>query len=78
MFELLLAFKPWNDFRRWVSIEWNDTVFAIVLCILGVCICGLLLSFFKKAVNKGKLKWVSIVMIAILGGLIALLCVARY
>ncbi len=78
MFGLLLNFKPWVDFKQWVSNGWSDTVFTIVLCILCVCIGGLLLSFFKKAVNKGKLKWVNIVLIAILGGLLALLCFARY
>lgn len=78
MFGLLMDFKPWTDFRQWVSVVWSDAVFIIVICILGVCIGGLLLTFFKKAVNKGKLKWVNIVLIAIFAGLIALLCAARF
>ena len=78
MIGLLLDFKPWTDFKQWVSVEWSDTVFALVLCILGICIAGVLLTFFKKAVNKGKLKWANIVLIIILGGLIALFAFARY
>lgn len=69
----------WDDFSNWVTVEWSQTTFAIVISFLGIC--GLLsfLSFFKGNFNKGKkIKWGNLVLALFLFGLLAVISVAKY
>lgn len=77
MFSLLC--NIWVDFRNWVTNDWTQTTFLIVMCILGVL--GLLsfLAFFKQSFDKGKTpKWWKLIVALLLFGVIALLSWARY
>lgn len=69
----------WNDFSMWVSNEWSQMTFYIVISIL--CVLGLFgfLSFFKKSWDKGKRpKWGLLIVSALMFGLMALLFFARF
>ena len=69
----------WTSFRKWVTVDWNPTTFYIVISVIGVCILFLLLGFLKGNYNKGKkIKWGNIVLLVLLGGVMGLLCYARF
>ncbi len=68
----------WDKFSQWVSFEWSQLTFILVVCAL--LIMGLLafLAFFKKSVNKDKRpKWGMLVLAIILFGLAAVLFFAN-
>ena len=68
----------WDKFSQWVSFEWSQLTFILVVGAL--LIMGLLafLAFFKKSVNKDKRpKWGMLVLAIILFGLAAVLFFAN-
>ncbi|MBR1890826.1 MAG: hypothetical protein IJ817_04050 [Clostridia bacterium] len=69
----------WTNFRKWVSVDWSDRTFYIVLSVLGVCMLLLLVSFFKANINKGKsIKWVNLVLLIIIAAILTVLSIARF
>lgn len=68
----------WDKFSRWVSYEWSNLTFILVVCAL--LIMGLLafLSFFKKSINKDKRpKWGLLVLAIVMFALAAVLFAAN-
>ncbi len=69
----------WQDFKNWVTIEWSQTTFIIVICVLAVCGLFMFLSFFKKSFDKGKRpKWFQLILSLILFGMMAVVFSARF
>ena len=69
----------WTKFRQWVSVDWSNVTFAIVVGILGVVALMLLMSFLKGNYNKGKaIKWGNVVLLVVVLGILALLCFVRF
>lgn len=69
----------WENFRKWVSVDWSAVTFAIVLSVFGICVLMLLSTFLKENFNKGKsIKWGKIVLLVILLGIMALLFYVRF
>lgn len=69
----------WDDFRNWVTIDWSQTTYILVVCIFGLCGLMALLSFFKGNFNKGKkIKWGKIVLAVFMFALLAVISAARY
>lgn len=69
----------WDDFSNWVTLQWTQTTYIIVLSVF--VLCGLLgaLSFFKKSINKDKRpKWGILVVSIICFALAVVLALARF
>lgn len=77
MISMLLSL--WDDFRNWVTVDWNDTTFAIVISVLGVCGLLCFVSFVKGNFNKGKkIKWGQLVLALVLFVILGVISYARY
>lgn len=77
MFSMLCSM--WDDFSMWVTNQWTQTTFVIVVCIVGVLGLFALLSFFKGSFDKGKKpKWGTLILSIILFALLAVLSAARF
>lgn len=69
----------WDDFSNWVTLEWSQTTYILVICIFGLCGLMALLSFFKGNFNKGKkIKWGKIVLAVFMFALLAVVSYARF
>lgn len=69
----------WDDFTKWVSVDWSQTTYIIVVCIFGLLGLLSLLSFFKGNFDKGKkVKWSKLILALLLFGLLALVSFARF
>ncbi len=69
----------WDDFSNWVTLEWSQTTYILVVCIFGLCGLMALLSFFKGNFNKGKkIKWGKIVLAVFMFALLAVVSYARF
>lgn len=68
----------WTRFRQWVSVDWSQTTFFIILGVLVVCALLLLQTFLKKSTKGKGIKWASVVLLILLLGIVALLSVARF
>ncbi len=75
---MLLA-TLWNNFSNWVTEEWSQTTFILVVTILGVLGLWALLTFFKGSINKDKKpKWGTLVVSIVMFVLLAILCSAKF
>lgn len=70
----------WDNFSKWVSVDWTKTTYAIVLTVLGIAGIISFLSFFKaNTKDSGKLtKWSSLLFSIICFALVALLVAAKF
>lgn len=69
----------WDDFRKLISVDMNQTTYIIIVCVLGICGMLALLSFFKGNYNKGKgIKWGKIVVAVLMFGILALISAVRF
>lgn len=77
MFSMLCSL--WDDFSMWVTNQWSQTTYIIVVCVLGVLGLMALLSFFKGSFDKGKKpKWGILIFSIILFAILAVICFARF
>mgnify|MGYP001624776368 len=77
MFSMLCSL--WDDFSMWVTNQWSQTTYIIVVCVLGVLGLMALLSFFKGSFDKGKKpKWGTLILSIILFAILAVICFARF
>lgn len=77
MFTMLC--NAWDKFSMWVTDEWSQTTYIIVMSVLGVCGLLLFLAFFKESFDKGKRpKWLKLIGSLLLFGLLALFSAARF
>ena len=77
MFSMLCSL--WDDFSMWVTNEWSQTTYVIIVCVFGVLGLLSLLSFFKGSFDKGKKpRWGTLILSIILFALLAVVCVARF
>lgn len=77
MFSMLCSL--WDDFSMWVTNQWSQTTYIIVVCVLGVLGLMALLSFFKTSFDKGKKpKWGTLILSIILFAILAVICFARF
>ncbi|MBP3431280.1 MAG: hypothetical protein J6K39_00240 [Clostridia bacterium] len=69
----------WDDFSAWVTLEWSQMTYVLVMCALGILGTFGLLSFLKQSKGKEKkpFKWSSLVLCLLLYGLLAVLAFAR-
>ncbi len=71
----------WLDFCDWVSNDWTDLTFYIVVSILAICGLLSLSVFVKKSYNYNKddkIKWGQLVLAILLIGIVVVLCVAKF
>ena len=71
----------WDDFSKWVSVDWSNTTYIIVVCVLGILGVMGLLSFLKgPKYNKDKkpFKWGTLVLSLLLFGILAIISCARF
>lgn len=77
MFSMLCSL--WDDFSMWITNQWSQTTYIIVVCVLGVLGLMALLSFFKGSFDKGKKpKWGTLILSIILFAILAVICFARF
>lgn len=77
MFSMLCSM--WDDFSMWVTNEWTQTTYIIIVCVFAVLGLLSLLSFFKGSFDKGKKpKWGILILSIILFALLAVVCAARF
>ena len=68
----------WTDFQDWISHDWSDVTFYVVMSILAIIGLLALGSFVKGSYNKeGKVKWLKLVGSVICLAIVAVLCVAK-
>ncbi len=68
----------WDKFSRWVSFEWSQLTFVLVICALAIMGLLAFLAFFKKSINKDKRpKWGMLVLAIIMFALMAVLFAAN-
>ncbi len=69
----------WDDFSNWVTLEWSQPVYIIVVCIFALLGVMGLLSFFKGSINKDKKpKWGVLVLSLLMFGLLAIVVAAKF
>ena len=71
----------WTDFQDWISHDWSDVTFYVVISILAIIGLLALSSFVKRSYNNnkdGKIKWLKLVGSIILLAIVAVLCVAKF
>lgn len=69
----------WTDFQDWISHDWSDTLFYVILSIFAICALLLLSTFVKSSYNKeGKVRWLKLVGSVLLFAVVAVLCVAKF
>ena len=69
----------WTDFQDWISHDWSDVTFYVVMSILAIIGLLALGSFVKGSYNKeGKVKWLKLVGSVICLAIVAVLCVAKF
>lgn len=70
----------WDNFSRWVSLEWTQTTYAIVLTVFAVA--GILgfLSFFKanKKDQEKIAKWGMLLVPIVCFAIVAILVAAKF
>lgn len=70
----------WDNFSRWVSLEWTQTTYAIVLTVFAVA--GILgfLSFFKanKKDQEKIAKWGMLLVPIVCFVIVAVLVAAKF
>ncbi len=69
----------WDKFSNWVTVEWSDLVFGIVVCVFAVIALESILTFLKKS-NKDKkpFKWGSLILTLLCFGILAVLFAAKF
>ncbi len=76
-----MILSVWDDFSKWVSVDWSETTYIIIMCALGILAMMGILAFFKgdKYHKEQKpFKWATLVGCIICLGLIALFSAARF
>ena len=70
----------WDDFCKWVTVDWSQTTYMIVVCTLGALALIGLLSFLKGSNKKDKkpLLWGKIFVCLLLLGVLAVIVAAKY
>ena len=69
----------WTDFQDWISHDWSDVTFYIVISILTILGLLALSTFVKGSYNKeGKIKGLKRVGSVICLAVVAVLCVAKF
>ncbi len=69
----------WTDFQDWISHDWSDVTFYIVISILTILGLLALSTFVKGSYNKeGKIKWLKLIGSIICLAVVAVLCVAKF
>ena len=63
----------WTDFQHWISNDWTDVTFYIVMSIFAII--GLLALAYDKG---GKIKWLKLIASIIFLAIVAVLCVAKF
>ena len=69
----------WTDFQHWISNDWTDVTFYIVMSIFAIIGLLALVSFIKGSYDKGgKIKWLKLIASIIFLAIVAVLCVAKF
>ncbi len=77
MFSMLCSL--WDKFSMWVTNEWNNTTYIIVICAFSLFGLYALLAFFKKSFDKGKRpKWGMLILAILMFALVAVVSAARF
>ena len=69
----------WTDFQHWISNDWTDVTFYIVMSIFAIIGLLALVSFVKGSYNKdGKIKWLKLIGSVVCLAIVGVLCAAKF
>lgn len=74
-----LLLDAWGDFCNWISTDWSDTTFYIVMAVMMAIGLLTLVTFIKSSYGKdGKIRWMQLIFAIIFLGLTTVLCIAKF